>query len=598
MSVGVVLQIASGTQKQYRVPAGYESPSITVLNPNDGAVYVARNRDADSTSTAGWDYKVPSQSYAALPGPYVTAGLLYQDLSGSNATGEIIVYDINTSIVIPGFQAIGVAGLSQGTSVDISMGAQPQNPPANTARLWIDGQGNLNILQPDGTNALLVDTLNIQGQAIAGDIYNTIGDTRIGIRYGRSAQAYDSGGTLNNLISGASNVTSIFAMDNNYVQMTNQAMSPFATFDIHNTSLYGANASSGWLYLNQYPCFGWDGSYLHAYNNLLVDNGSFYLNSGQNIFMDSSRSYYITNDTGQGRSYFGTVGMNVLSWGNFCFNGNPGINWSWNGGQIIATHPVISGGGIFLVANGGIGFNWTGSIQATHTMDAPAYLARTAGYAFYMAGAQNSLYWDNSTLTQWASVANTFRITQWGASYFDMIPTGSHDVQGNSAWFSNAGIFANFFQPNSNSAGYFVGPQRGGASANEVSAIAHLYVPGTVWCTNVSYLSTIRAKTIDSVLDPKDALAMVLDPRVDAYKFQYNSPEEGDASASPDNYGFTAEDMLQVVPEAVMMDHTDPNNPLPGGLVMVELIPVLWAAVRQLYAMVEGDQLATPTDPN
>lgn len=200
MSIGTVLSIASGTQQQYRVPAGYESPSITVLNPNNGTVYIARNGDANPLTPAGWDYKVPSQSYAALPGPYVTAGLYYEDASGSNAAGEIIVYDIATKIVIPQFQAIGIAVSAGGTSVDISQGNQPQNPPANTGRLWIDSNGHLNVLQSNGSNALVIDSMNIGAQSLGGDLYGTLSSAHIGLILGDAISAYTPDGVLRPLI--------------------------------------------------------------------------------------------------------------------------------------------------------------------------------------------------------------------------------------------------------------------------------------------------------------------------------------------------------------------------------------------------------------
>lgn len=172
MPVGQVLQIPSGTQVQYRVPSGYEARSIAVLNPNNGTVYIARNRPAVGSQVAGWDYKVPSQSYAMLPGPYIEAGVWYTDNSGSGAPGEITIYDLTQKLAIPNFQAIGIAVLSAGTSVDITQGAQPANPPANTSRLWVDTSNHLHILNSTGTSFTVIDDNTALGGVLTGTLPN------------------------------------------------------------------------------------------------------------------------------------------------------------------------------------------------------------------------------------------------------------------------------------------------------------------------------------------------------------------------------------------------------------------------------------------
>lgn len=159
-------------QTQYRVPTGYQAPSVAILNPNDGVAYVARNRQADANSTAGWDYKVPSQSYAYLPGPYQTAGVYYLDQSGSGRSGEITVYDTYDKYAIPHFNAIGRAVLAAGTVMDITEGTQPQNPGIGVCRLWADNQGNLYHLHSDGSTPELWDTRLAFGGSLTGTVPN------------------------------------------------------------------------------------------------------------------------------------------------------------------------------------------------------------------------------------------------------------------------------------------------------------------------------------------------------------------------------------------------------------------------------------------
>lgn len=175
MSVGVVISVPTGTAHQYRVPSGYQAPSVTVLNPNDGVVYIARNRDASVNTTAGWDYKVPSQSYASLPGPYITAGVFYLDQSGSGRPGEITLYDIPQKLTIPSFVAIGRAVQQIGSAVDIAQGVQPANPPAGSSRLWIDANNNLHVLTATGVDQQEIDTNDVLGGILAGSLPNPLG---------------------------------------------------------------------------------------------------------------------------------------------------------------------------------------------------------------------------------------------------------------------------------------------------------------------------------------------------------------------------------------------------------------------------------------
>jgi hypothetical protein len=180
MAVGQTLEIPSQTSSQYFIPSGFAAPSIGVLNPNDGVAYVARNRQSTNTSVGGWDYKVPSQSYAILPGlVWQSVGVFYLDQSGSNASGEITIYALSQKYEVPLFQAIGRAALVAGTTLDITTGNQPQNPAANSVRLWADGSGNLHVLTGAGTDKTVLDSGNYGTYSIGGDLYGTIGDAHV-----------------------------------------------------------------------------------------------------------------------------------------------------------------------------------------------------------------------------------------------------------------------------------------------------------------------------------------------------------------------------------------------------------------------------------
>lgn len=152
MARGQVVSIPSGTHQQIFVPSGAQYPAMSVLNPNDGVVYLAENQDCIGTSVGMWDYKIPSQSYAALPGPYLSAGLYYLDQSGSGAAGQITLYPLPQNIPYPVFNAIGRALQTIGTALDITEGSQPQNPGSGILRLWADGSDVLHGLNGAGVD--------------------------------------------------------------------------------------------------------------------------------------------------------------------------------------------------------------------------------------------------------------------------------------------------------------------------------------------------------------------------------------------------------------------------------------------------------------
>ncbi|HEY1248378.1 MAG TPA: hypothetical protein VGE97_05285, partial [Nitrososphaera sp.] len=80
--------------------------------------------------------------------------------------------------------AIGRAVQQAGTTMDISQGAQPSNPPASTVRLWADGSGNLHVLSPTGTDKTLIDS----SSALGGDLYGTFGAAHISVQANQNVQ--------------------------------------------------------------------------------------------------------------------------------------------------------------------------------------------------------------------------------------------------------------------------------------------------------------------------------------------------------------------------------------------------------------------------
>lgn len=151
---------------------GNQYPSIKVLNPNDGVIYIARNRDCLAVDYGAWDWKVPSQSYAMLPGPFVTAGLFYLDQSGAGRQGEITVYPSQQNIEEPMFLAIGRALQAQATTLDVVEGTIPANPGAGIARIWVDTNDVLHVENSTGVDASYIDTLTALGGVLSGTLPN------------------------------------------------------------------------------------------------------------------------------------------------------------------------------------------------------------------------------------------------------------------------------------------------------------------------------------------------------------------------------------------------------------------------------------------
>src|SRR5215831_21068421 len=128
MARGQILNVPTATSTLVTTLSREQKASLSLLNPNDGICYVKMNGPA-AQSVSMWDYKVPSQSYCQLPGPWESLGVYYLDQSGSGRTAEINVYELDSQIAVPSFIAIGRAVQSAGTTLDISQGNQPQSPP-------------------------------------------------------------------------------------------------------------------------------------------------------------------------------------------------------------------------------------------------------------------------------------------------------------------------------------------------------------------------------------------------------------------------------------------------------------------------------------
>src|SRR5579859_2039453 len=150
MARGQVLQIASGTNQTVSTQSREEKSSFVVYNPNDGVCYFKLN-GAASTQAGGYDWKLPGQSAGSFGGPWQSLGIFFLDQSGAGRTGEINLFDADNEVQIPNIWAIGRSLQAQVTTLDITEGVQPPNPPVGVNRIWSDSNGKLYALLSDGT---------------------------------------------------------------------------------------------------------------------------------------------------------------------------------------------------------------------------------------------------------------------------------------------------------------------------------------------------------------------------------------------------------------------------------------------------------------
>src|ERR1043165_8041232 len=126
MPKGQNIILANSTGTLITAPNASENQSFAILNPNDGIVYATVDGAATPTN---WDWKLPSQSYGLFPGPWQSVGLYFLDQSGAGRQGELTLYASDQKLIIPDIKSIGRALQAQLTTMDVTQGTQPANPP-------------------------------------------------------------------------------------------------------------------------------------------------------------------------------------------------------------------------------------------------------------------------------------------------------------------------------------------------------------------------------------------------------------------------------------------------------------------------------------
>jgi len=322
MPRGQVLTIPNGTAVLVTTLSREEKASMALLNPNDGIVYVKLNGPALNSPTM-WDWKIPSQSYCQLPGPWDSVGAYYLDQSGSGRTAEVNLYESDTQISIPSFIAIGRAVQQAGSTVDISQGNQPTNPPAGSSRLWVDGSGNLHLLSPTGSDRQMIDSTNYNTMiTVTGDVIGPLNNTRIQLRNNSTALAIDSGGTTRNLLQlDSSNYVNVWNAGGQYWRVLNQSGSIDIghTDNAGNWNLLGLTVSSLPFVLQQgiSPAMA-QGGILYWHNNQTVYTYLNYPtlifhNSGIRVESSGSAAAFTVDTAGNGTFYGVLTGQSTIA---------------------------------------------------------------------------------------------------------------------------------------------------------------------------------------------------------------------------------------------------------------------------------------------
>lgn len=376
--------------------------SFIVYNPNDGVAFVATDRTATGLS---WDYKVPSQSGGKFPGPINSyLSIYYLDQSGGGSPGQIVVYASPEFVNVPYFWSIGRAVQLQSTSLDIVGGAQPGNPAAGISRLWIDTGGHLNVLQSTGANYVELDSNNFSSYvqplidssiasevpsiALGGDLYGTIANGHIGLRYGDNIGAYDSGGTLRPWMFLSGGNTAFLNAAGTQFLWNNQANSVqlMSLDNSGNLAAAGAITSTG---------------------PLTALDGYLYLPNSSDYILDTSHEMFLRPQTGQVYIQDSTGANGSL------FTGNETVSGTLTapvGGSLAGSLPNPS------IAAGAVG----------NTQLAPGAASITSGYGTSTGGAV-------TTTTPGALFGGTasFTITTTGQPIFLFATiTGTHNTAG------------------------------------------------------------------------------------------------------------------------------------------------------------------------
>lgn len=572
MAYGITKVINASSHTEVLVGSGNtQYQSLRILNPNDGVLYAAKNRDCLGTDFGSWEWKIPSQSYGIVPGPFQTIGLYYLDQSGSGRPGEFVMYPSLGTVDDPFFVSIGRALAASQTSLDIAQGSQPANPGTGLSRLWSDGSGNLYVLTSDGVNRTLLSSSNYGSFAIAGDVRGTISNVILSMRNGSAMYGH--------YVSGTEDYVMVVAGDNNlYIHSLGTAM----YFRRDNNTDF-ANLST--IGLNILSAANSPGAYI-AVPQRIGPQICLYDAGGGNLYglgINSNELTFITGGTTFGFRGANNSGARVVT---IDTSGNMTCNGDITGRYL---HTSDGSNGIVYSDAGALYFrSAAGACYVQNNAGAWANL-QAANVAFSGGG-----QWGGTAHGPISNVAEGSVTLGGGASRLYMHP---NETVGLGMDYPNMTIFG---FPNGTSAYQFniLGQACGirvGRNNVELQVITHFYAAGSEYvvldssATSYTTRSAAKYKANIAPISDADCLSRILNPKVqpisfdvdynDAQKEAHGTRPPGGNIPNPSRIGFTAEQMHEVVPECIAY-HTDDGSP--DGIAYAELTALLWGAIREI----------------
>jgi hypothetical protein len=278
---------------------------------------------------------------------------------------------------------------------DLTWSAQPALPPPGVSRLYADVNGQLHYILPSGTDRTIIDTgnlaANVATQPLGGDLYGTINNAHIGLRYGDNIGLYDSGGTQRIFVTMSGSDTWIQDVGAGQIRFINQAgtveLGHFDntgnlnvaqqvtanTFNAQGNVYYFANSSTHYLYYDGSTYRFGSGANNDVYIPTILTvggpatiTGSLTVNSNANIAAGLSAWYVTSNGTGIGSVAGNTsqlfraqqiAGNNMMF--NVYMNNVTGGGNGWNNVELIMAYdvdnPYNGVGGQIVFYNGNIG---------------------------------------------------------------------------------------------------------------------------------------------------------------------------------------------------------------------------------------------------
>ena len=542
MALGQIVLINSLQSKQVTIPSGnYPWPTIRVVNPNDGVLYVKQNAAIVDSGYGSWDYKVPSQSFGILPSEgqgWQSVGLYYVDQSGANRPGEVTIYLSQTQQIDPAFVAIGRSLVAQTSSVDIASGSQPSNPGAGFGRLWIDTSGHLNVLQPSGSNYVVLDSNNvgtyvtplINAATLGGDLYGTVANGHVGIQNNSFLGMRDSGGVLRSAIwyttgSTPGGETRYNAIDTGAFSWVNQANSAYAMSltQSGNLNVIGTiTESAGVIY------------FVDTAHSITMSGGNMLL------FCGSGNQFYFWQT---GAPTWATVNTGVI-------NANGAIH-----GQYV--YASDGGNGIFYAGAGDMYFRFAGG-SGNYRFDQGGAMfvhgpisTDTNGAAFVMAGGGSA---STGPLIQWNSTG------MWLGTYSNGLLLNGTQLffQNNGAYYiqSSGGTFtlanSSLAVPGS------IGVQGAGPGTSGYA----IYIPNAAAAYGQGFANAwINASSVKfkkNIRNLRDPLAIILNSKLNGVEYDHDwELPKGSTKRNAGrthSLGFVADYWLPFVPEVVSVD--------------------------------------------